>query len=25
VPLTEIRAQFGVQAPIDPDDGHHHW
>ena len=25
VPLAEIRAQFGVQAPLDPDDGHHHW
>ena len=25
VPLVEIRAQFGVQAPLDPDDGHHHW
>jgi len=25
VPLAEVRAQFGVQPPIDPDDGHHHW
>jgi hypothetical protein len=25
VPLVEVRAQFGVQPPIDPDDGHHHW
>ena len=25
VPLAEVRAQFGVQAPADPFDGHHHW
>ncbi|MSW45761.1 MAG: hypothetical protein F2520_11225 [Actinobacteria bacterium] len=25
VPLAEVRAQFGVHAPTDPDDGHHHW
>ena len=25
VPLAEVRARFGVQPPIDPLDGHHHW
>lgn len=25
VPLAEVRAQFGVEPPHDPDDGHHHW
>ena len=25
VPLADVRAQFGVQPPIDPHDGHHHW
>lgn len=25
VPIAEVRAQFGVQPPTDPFDGHHHW
>ncbi|NCY16387.1 MAG: hypothetical protein EBX39_06380 [Actinobacteria bacterium] len=25
MPLAEVRAQFGVQPPIDRLDGHHHW
>lgn len=25
MPLAEVRAQFGVQPPIDRFDGHHHW
>jgi hypothetical protein len=25
VPLAEVRARFGVQPPLDPLDGHHHW
>ena len=24
-PLEEIRAEFGVLPPVDPDDGHHCW
>lgn len=24
-PLAEVRADFGVGIPADPDDGHHHW
>ena len=23
--LAEVRSQFGVVAPVDPDDGHHYW
>ncbi|MEN9506411.1 MAG: hypothetical protein RI958_2337 [Actinomycetota bacterium] len=25
LPLGEVRARFGVRAPDDPADGHHHW
>lgn len=25
VPLAEVRERFGVQPPLHPDDGHHHW
>ncbi len=25
MPLSELREQFGVQAPENPADGHHHW
>lgn len=25
VPLAEIRAEYGVNAPANPDDGHHFW
>lgn len=25
LPIVEVRAQFGVPAPGDPNDGHHHW
>ncbi len=25
LPLAEVRARFGVRAPVDPDDGHHCW
>jgi hypothetical protein len=24
-PIADVRAQFGVPAPGNPDDGHHHW
>ena len=24
-PLAEVRADFGVPAPADPEDVHHHW
>ena len=25
LPIAEVRAQFGVGAPPQPEDGHHHW
>ncbi len=25
LPLEEVRARFGVQAPVNPEDGHHWW
>ena len=25
LPLTEVRARFGVMPPVDPEDGHHCW